>query len=101
MADDSEPELFPGLAAPTPRGRRVRAGRPDPSQLQSRSSGDPAVATEVVAGASTGPCDGAPLAERMRPASLDEVVGRSHTVDPDGALVRTARALGICLGDAA
>lgn len=32
---------------------------------------------------------------------LDEVVGRSHTVDPDGALVRTARALGICLGDAA
>ena len=30
---------------------------------------------------------------------LDDVVGRSHTVDPDGTLVRTARALGICLGD--
>lgn len=32
---------------------------------------------------------------------LGEVVGRSRTVDSDGALVRTARALGICLGDAA
>jgi len=32
---------------------------------------------------------------------LDKVVGRSRTVDPDGALTRTARALGICLGDAA
>jgi 6-phosphofructokinase len=30
---------------------------------------------------------------------LESVVGRSHTVDPMGALVRTARALGICLGD--
>ncbi|MBM3651068.1 MAG: ATP-dependent 6-phosphofructokinase [Alphaproteobacteria bacterium] len=30
---------------------------------------------------------------------LDKVVGRSRTVDPDGTLVRTARALGICLGD--
>ncbi|HYD07652.1 MAG TPA: ATP-dependent 6-phosphofructokinase [Reyranella sp.] len=32
---------------------------------------------------------------------LEKVVGRSRTVDPDGALIRTARALGICLGDAA
>src|SRR3954469_7729453 len=32
---------------------------------------------------------------------LDKVVGRSRTVDPDGTLIRTARALGICLGDAA
>jgi 6-phosphofructokinase len=32
---------------------------------------------------------------------LAKVVGRSRTVDPDGALIRTARALGICLGDAA
>ena len=32
---------------------------------------------------------------------LEKVVGRSRTVDPDGGLVRTARALGICLGDAA
>jgi len=31
---------------------------------------------------------------------LEKVVGRSRTVDPDGALIRTARALGICLGDA-
>jgi 6-phosphofructokinase 1 len=30
---------------------------------------------------------------------LERVVGRSRTVDPDGALIRTARALGICLGD--
>jgi 6-phosphofructokinase 1 len=31
---------------------------------------------------------------------LEKVVGRSRTVDPGGALIRTARALGICLGDA-
>src|SRR4051794_23884324 len=32
---------------------------------------------------------------------LATVVGHCRTVDPDGALTRTARALGICLGDAA
>ena len=32
---------------------------------------------------------------------LEKVVGRSRTVDPDGALIRTARALGVCLGDSA
>ena len=32
---------------------------------------------------------------------LDKVVGRSSTVDRDGTLVKTARALGICLGDEA
>ena len=32
---------------------------------------------------------------------LEKVVGRSRTVDPDGTLIRTARALGICLGDTA
>jgi ATP-dependent phosphofructokinase / diphosphate-dependent phosphofructokinase len=32
---------------------------------------------------------------------LEKVVGRSRTVDPEGALMRTARALGICLGDSA
>ncbi|CAN5600770.1 ATP-dependent 6-phosphofructokinase [soil metagenome] len=32
---------------------------------------------------------------------LEKVVGRSRTVDLDGALIVTARALGICLGDAA
>ncbi|MCA0245659.1 MAG: ATP-dependent 6-phosphofructokinase [Proteobacteria bacterium] len=32
---------------------------------------------------------------------LEKVVGRSQTVDPDGTLIRTARALGICLGDTA
>jgi 6-phosphofructokinase 1 len=32
---------------------------------------------------------------------LEKVVGKSRTVDPDGTLIRTARALGICLGDTA
>ena len=32
---------------------------------------------------------------------LSKVVGRSRTVDRDGTLIRTARALGICLGDGA
>jgi ATP-dependent phosphofructokinase / diphosphate-dependent phosphofructokinase len=31
---------------------------------------------------------------------LEKVAGRARTVDPAGSLVRTARALGICLGDA-
>lgn len=31
---------------------------------------------------------------------IDRVAGRSRTVDPRGTLVATARALGICLGDA-
>jgi 6-phosphofructokinase 1 len=31
---------------------------------------------------------------------LADIVDRSRTVDPDGALVRTARGIGICLGDA-
>jgi len=30
---------------------------------------------------------------------LADVVGHSHPVDPNGAVVRTARGLGICLGD--
>jgi 6-phosphofructokinase 1 len=32
---------------------------------------------------------------------LEEVIGRSCTVDRGGTLIRTARALGICLGDVA
>ena len=32
---------------------------------------------------------------------LEKVVGRSRTLDIDGAMIRTARALGICLGDGA
>ena len=37
-----------------------------------------------------GPDDAAraPLAERLRPASLDEVVGQRHLLGPDGALRR-------------
>ncbi len=34
------------------------------------------------------PAGAAPLAERMRPRSLDEVVGQDHLVGPDGALRR-------------
>jgi len=30
---------------------------------------------------------------------IEEAIARPHVVDPDGALVRTARGLGICLGD--
>ena len=30
---------------------------------------------------------------------ISEAVGRLKTVRPDGSLARTARALGICLGD--
>jgi 6-phosphofructokinase 1 len=36
---------------------------------------------------------------RVIDVPLEKVAGRSRTVDPAGSLVRTARALGICLGD--
>ena len=32
-------------------------------------------------------------------APIQEAVGQLKTVPPDGSLVRTARALGICMGD--
>ncbi|HEU4753072.1 MAG TPA: ATP-dependent 6-phosphofructokinase [Armatimonadota bacterium] len=35
----------------------------------------------------------------IRDVSLEEAVGALRTVPPDGDIVRTARALGICLGD--
>ena len=38
--------------------------------------------------------EAAPLAERMRPASLDEVVGQDHLVGPDG-IIRKAIAAGM------
>jgi 6-phosphofructokinase 1 len=31
--------------------------------------------------------------------ALEEVAGKTRGVDPDGSLVRTARQMGICLGD--
>jgi 6-phosphofructokinase 1 len=37
---------------------------------------------------------------RVIDVPLAEIVDRARTVDPDGALVLTARGLGICLGDA-
>ena len=45
---------------------------------------DPAGAGPVNAGAglSGGAMVGAPLAERLRPASLDEVIGQSHLLGP-------------------
>ena len=33
--------------------------------------------------------------------SIDEAIDKYHTVDPDSQLVRTARSLGICMGDEA
>jgi 6-phosphofructokinase 1 len=36
---------------------------------------------------------------RVVDVPLAKVVQRSRTVDPEGPLVRTARGLGICLGD--
>lgn len=39
------------------------------------------------------------LGPRVAAVPLGEAVGKLKTVRPDGSLVRTARALGICLGD--
>ena len=38
------------------------------------------------------PAEGAPLAERLRPRSLDEVVGQEHVTGPEGALGRMVAA---------
>jgi len=37
--------------------------------------------------------------ERIEAVDIAQAVGRLKTVDPDGQLVRTARAIGICFGD--
>ena len=38
------------------------------------------------------PAAGAPLADRLRPKSLDEVVGQEHLTGPDGAIGRMVAA---------
>src|SRR5688572_11961835 len=38
------------------------------------------------------PVEGAPLADRLRPASLGEVVGQEHLTGPDGAIGRMVAA---------
>ncbi|HEX8261735.1 MAG TPA: replication-associated recombination protein A, partial [Allosphingosinicella sp.] len=35
---------------------------------------------------------GAPLADRLRPAKLDEVVGQGHLTGPEGAIERMVKA---------
>src|SRR5512146_2598968 len=36
--------------------------------------------------------EGAPLADRLRPASLDDIVGQEHLTGPDGAIGRMVAA---------
>src|SRR6185503_16774382 len=38
------------------------------------------------------PATGSPLADRLRPKSLDEVVGQEHLTGPDGAIGRMVAA---------
>lgn len=47
---------------------------------------DPAPAADAA------PSDSAPLADRLRPRRLDEVVGQEHLTDPDGAIARQVAA---------
>ena len=42
--------------------------------------------------APVGPSDGAPLADRLRPVSLDEIVGQEHLTGPEGAIGRMVAA---------
>src|SRR6476620_8171120 len=44
------------------------------------------------AGVSAAQAASAPLADRLRPASLDEVVGQEHVTGPDGAIGRMVAA---------
>jgi 6-phosphofructokinase len=56
-------------------------------------------AVDLLAEGKGGPHGGLVESPGDRRAAVEKVVGRSRTVDPDGTLIRTARALGICLGD--
>ncbi|RYD95737.1 MAG: replication-associated recombination protein A, partial [Sphingomonadales bacterium] len=38
------------------------------------------------------PADAAPLAEKLRPRSLDEVIGQEHLTGPEGAIGRMVAA---------
>jgi 6-phosphofructokinase 1 len=57
-----------------------------------------AVAVELVAAGDFGKMV-AFAGQQVGPIEISRAVGRLKTVPPDGGLVRTARALGICLGD--
>jgi 6-phosphofructokinase 1 len=57
-----------------------------------------AVAVELIAAGDFGKMV-AFTAQQVGAVKISEAVGRLKTVPPDGGLVRTARALGICLGD--
>jgi putative ATPase len=59
---------------------------PDESLELFPGPGGTAASDEEAAGASPGRSWAAPLAERMRPRSLDEVVGQEHLVRPGGPL---------------
>ena len=65
MSDDTLP-LFPGERAPDP----ARSGAAEPPQMASATPAD------------------APLAERMRPRTLDEIAGQEALVGPEGTLRR-------------
>ncbi|HWC56683.1 MAG TPA: replication-associated recombination protein A [Sphingomicrobium sp.] len=47
---------------------------------------------ELPSRASEAPADNAPLADRLRPKSLDEVVGQEHLTGPEGAIGRMVAA---------
>jgi putative ATPase len=48
--------------------------------------------TAPSASAPTSPPEGAPLAERLRPRALDEVIGQEHLTGPEGAIGRMVAA---------
>lgn len=71
MATDSQQSLFPGADSPRPTGRQA-----------STPSGAAASKNYFHPGS------GAPLAARMRPRNLDEVVGQQHLLGPGKPLRR-------------
>jgi len=57
-----------------------------------------AVAVELIAAGEFGKMV-AFTGQQVGSIDISQAVGRLKTVPPDGGLVRTARALGICVGD--
>ena len=47
---------------------------------------------ELPGSTAAAPAEGAPLADRLRPKSLDEVVGQEHLTGPEGAIGRMVAA---------
>jgi len=87
MSDELQPSLFGDLGAPASPGAAKSGGRGASSRGASASSGLTPLGGSLPEGDAT-PEHARPLAARMRPRSLDEIVGQRHLIGEERALRR-------------